>query len=237
MTRFVTYFIILLTIKIANIFKIHPVPTTNATSEVPIDKVYTAEQLDCIKSAMLAACLIVQTQYEDTENSETPPGLLNRHFLKKLLKNFSDARQLDLLFNHFDELNQSYKIDKFLKCLLTRVLAELVESDLTRLNADSLSKVSVDLDGNDDERELARNDRNVHFRVASKLLALLNLNRSPRLVEFLIVHVLNTLARQIENKNMPNFYVEYHLCELVFRFETKYPAQFDACLKNVIILR
>jgi hypothetical protein len=200
----------------------------SSTSNVPIEQAYTAERIDCIKSAVLAICLIVQTQYEDSEE----PSIINRSFLKKFLKNFNQETQIDLIFSIIDTLNQGYKIEKFLKCFLARLLSELIETDLNR-NAKALNKVTVDLDANDDELELSKNDRNVHFKLANKLLVLLNLNRSPELVEYLITSIFQTLARQIENNNIPNFYVEYHLCELIFRFECKYPQQFDSCLNKV----
>jgi hypothetical protein len=200
----------------------------SSSSSQPIEQTYTAEQIDCIKSAILAICLIAQTQYEDTEE----PSIINRNFLKKLLKNFNQEKQIDFLFSIIDDLNQNYKIEKFLKCFLTRVFAELIETDLNR-NAKALNKVTVDLDANDDEVELSKNDKNVYFKLANKLLVLLNLNHSPQLIEYLITTIFQTLARQIENNNMPNFYVEYHLCELIFRFECKYPKLFDSCLNKV----
>ncbi len=36
------------------------------------------------------------------------------------------------------------------------------------------------------------------------------------------------------NKNLPNLVVEYHLCEVIFRCETKYPQQFDSCLNTFL---
>ena len=205
-----------------------------SSSGLSIEKIYSVEQIDCIKSAILAICLIVQTQSEDSEKggNSTNTQLINRNFMRKLLKNFNQEKQIDLVYSVIDSLNQSYKIDKFLKFFLVRMLADLVETDLTR-NVISLNKVNVDLDGNDDEMELLKNDKNIYFKLADKLVTLLNMNRSPHLVELLIDSLFHLLAKQIENNNMPNFYVEFHLCELIFKYECKYPSLFDSCLDKV----
>ena len=74
-----------------------------------------ADSLDCLKSAILAQCLLVQSQLDASDSAA--PLLLNRNSLKKLFKNLQSPSQRKLLIATLDELNESYRIDKYLKCL------------------------------------------------------------------------------------------------------------------------
>lgn len=200
---------------------------------------YDAESLDCIKSALLAQCLIVQSQLNDETIGNNL--LINKNSLKKLLKNFSQPNQLNLIINTLDDLNQSSCIDKYLKCLFTRLLVEFVDYD--RVNVDALNTMSMDLDANDDESELKlKGKNNVYFEFMLALLNRLNMSRTPRLVEYLIDSLFDAMIKQIDDFDnnrqksggLPNLLVEFHLCELVHKCESKYPIQFDACLNRML---
>ena len=69
------------------------------------------------------------------------------------------------------------------------------------------------------------------------------------LIEFLITTLFEHLSGQVLDTNnnttlkplkkpgsnkLPNLVVEYHLCEVIFRCETKYPREFDACLNSFL---
>ena len=201
---------------------------------------YDPESLDCIKSALLSLCLIVQSQLNDSNDTNNSIQLLNKNSLRKLLKNFSHANQLNLLINTLDELNESgSSIEKFLKCLLTRTLVEFVEYD--RAHANSLNTMSMDLDANDDENELKlKGKNNACFEFMLSLVNKLNLSRaSPRLVEYLVDLLFETMIKQIDDFDkssgaLPNLLVEFHLCELVYKFECKYASVFDRCLSKIL---
>jgi hypothetical protein len=204
--------------------------------------VYDPENLDCIKSAILSICLIVQSQYKDqikiqTLNnqldsiSESSNMLLSKNFLKKLFKNFREPFQLKLLLTTFDELNETYKIDKFLKCILTRLLNELVEHD--RTDAKASNEINLNLDENNDETELKEKANNKYFNFLVELLNLLNLTKTPDLVQHLINYSFQLLIHELHDK-LPNLLVEYHLCEIIYKFECKYPAKFDQCLNDIL---
>lgn len=210
----------------------------NSSSE----QTYTNEQVDCIKSALLTVCVMIQGQYDEKTESEEngehfkASSLLNKNFMRKFIKNFRTEKQIDLVYSILDNMNQVYKVDKFLKCLLGRMLAESVHSDHAH-SEQSLSGVSLDLDQNDDELELVKNDKNVYFRLANKLLTLLNFNHTPSLVDHLTTSLLEVLGKQIDgnnNNNVPNLYVEFHLCSLIHKLEDKYPVRFDACLNQIL---
>ena len=40
--------------------------------------------------------------------------------------------------------------------------------------------------------------------------------------------------KKVNEKKLPNLLVEYHLCELIFRCESKYPKEFDECLNEFL---
>jgi hypothetical protein len=114
-----------------------------------------------------------------------------------------------------------------------RMIQDTLESDIE--NQSSLNQISLDLDQNDDEQELRKNDKNVYFKLVIKLASLLNLNRSSELINQLIQSLFILLAKQLDsNNNMPNLYAEFHLCELIFKFECKYPKHFDSCLNQIL---
>ena len=217
-------------------FRVGPMDTEMDTS------VYDSESLDCIKSAILSICLIVQSQYKDqlkiqTLNnqldniSENSNMLLSKNFLKKLFKNFSQPFQLKLLLTTFDELNESYKIDKFLKCILTRLLNELVDHDRTDMKASN--EINLNLDENNDETELKEKANNKYFNFLIELFNLLNLTKTPDLVDHLINYSFQLLIHELHDK-LPNLLVEYHLCEIIYKFECKYPSKFDQCLNDIL---
>jgi hypothetical protein len=93
----------------------------NSSNQQPIEQLYTNEQLDCIKSAILAICLIIQTQY-DEKNEESINNLMNKSFMRKFLKNFNQQTQLDFVFNLIDELNQGNLLIFVEICLLDKSL-------------------------------------------------------------------------------------------------------------------
>lgn len=180
-------------------------------------------------------CLLVQSQPDqqvDDESNQinaTESPLMTKNFFRKFFKNFQSLESLFL--NTLDELNQSYRIEKFLKCLLTRLLELAVEFD-----TDNVTKLSVNLDRNDDEEELNANERNSFFQLLVKLLNKFNLNHAPNLVEHLITTSFCLLVKQLEHNKLPNLYVEYHLCEVIFKLECKYPILFDKCLSAYLDL-
>ena len=90
-----------------------------ATSTLKDDK----ESLDCMQSAILAICLIVQSQ----QNLKSNELLMSKNFLKKLVKNFHT--QMDILIDTVDSLNESYKIENFLHCLFNRLIVDLVAGE------------------------------------------------------------------------------------------------------------
>ncbi|CAF0714899.1 unnamed protein product [Brachionus calyciflorus] len=184
------------------------------------------ENLDCLKSAILAICLITQSQFDDSLRD----SLMNKNFLKKLLKNFSDPKMFELLLGTIDELNQNYRIDKFLKCFMIRLLAEFVEEDKNMvLNGE----LTIDLDSNEANLDEIKNkDKNEFFKILSNLINLLNLNRMPSLIEFYINRL---FTEGVKSQNgMSNMFVDYHLIELINKFETKYPLQFDSVLNKFL---
>ena len=201
-----------------------------------LSKYYDNESLDCIKSSILAICLIIQSQYDENNSI----SLLNKNSLKKLFKNFSLPQQANLLASIIDNLNETYKIDKFLRCLCSRLFSDLVEHD--KQNEKALNGMDLDLDMNNDEDELRSKGKNVYFDFLASLISLTNLNRTPALVESLIDDLFHLLIKQIDNfdnnnnnaSSLPSLLVEFHLCELIYKFEHKYPSQFDACLNKLL---
>ena len=198
---------------------------------------YDTESMDCIKSAILAMCLVVQSQLDDDLSTKTTSLLLNKNSMRKLFKNFSLPHQLKLFTNTLDTLNESYRVDKFLKCFISRLLIDLIEYD--KANVDALNTMSMDLDMNDDEAELKLKGKNAYFEFLVDMLAQLNLSRSPALVEYLIDSLFEMVIKQIDDfddntHSLPNMLVEFHLCELVYKFECKYPKEFDACLSKLL---
>jgi hypothetical protein len=211
-----------------------------------IIKEIDADSIDCIKSAILAMCLIVQSQTRNLNRNQTSElGLMNRNFIKKLVKNFSN-QNLTIFVDSIDNLNETYKIDKFLQCLFTRLLTDIVYLD--KNNQDAFNQINLDLDMNEDENELKTKANNVYSNLLIRLTSQLNLNRTPKLVEYLINSLFDTLVNSTidennnaasikstkKEKNLPNLLVEYHLCELISKFENKYPKQFDECLNHTL---
>ncbi|RNA28958.1 HEAT repeat-containing 1 [Brachionus plicatilis] len=188
------------------------------------DSDLSAEGLDCLKSAILSICLITQSQYEPSNSS-----LMNKNFLKKLVKNFSQPKMLAMLLSTIDDLNQNYCVDKFLKCFTSRLLFELLEEDAkTNLN------LTIDLDSNEaDVDEIRQNDSNGFYKCLSGLCSLLNLNRMPSLVESLIEQLFSKSV--ISQTAMSNLLIDYHLIDLIKKFETKYPIQFDSVLNKFLL--
>jgi hypothetical protein len=191
------------------------------------------ESIECIKSAIVTMCLLVQSQLDhqiDEVNNNNGVQLMKKNFFDKFIKNLSSPRHIEpILTSTLDELNQSYRIEKFLKCLLTRLLDEAVAYDTN--DETKKTNLKIDLDRHEeDERELTNNETNIYFRLLVKLLDLFNLNRCPKLVETLCMHAYRSLVLQLELNKLPNLYVEYHLCEVIFRLECKYPVLFDKCL-------
>lgn len=191
------------------------------------------ESIECVKSAIVTMCLLVQAQLDhqeldDEEKSSLP--FMKKNFFDKLIKNFAPPHLNSLLMSSLDELNQSYRVDKFLKCLLTR-LAEISAEFDTSDEQESSKRVTLDFDRpEDDERQLTAHESNPYYGLLIKLLDLLNLNRSPRLVETLIARSFRLLVAQLELNKLPNLYVEYHLCDCIHRLESKYPILFDKAL-------
>ncbi len=205
------------------------------------------ESLDCLKSAILAMCLIVQSQTKNMSRKQIADlDLMSRNFLKKLTKNFSH-QNLSILIDSLDNLNESYRIDKFLQCLLTRLLAEMVGLD--KSNQEVFKKITLDLDMNPDENELKSKAKNIYAHFLTRLTTKLNLNRTPKLIEYLITNLfemlinsstdennnINSIKPIKKEKHLPNLLVEYHLCELIFKCENKYPKQFDECLNSTLL--
>lgn len=189
----------------------------------------SGQSSECVKSAVLTMCLLVQSQYDesDEQNEDASSQLMNSNFIGKLLKNFSSKETL--LLSTLDDLNGAYRIEKFLKCFLTRLMTVMVDED-----AANQVDIKVDLDANDDENELEQNEKNTTYRLLVKLLNVLNLNHYPQLIEHLTTHAFDLLVRQLELNRLPNLYIEYHLCELIFRLESKYPVLFDKCLSRFL---
>ena len=185
------------------------------------------ESVECVKSSLLTMCLLVQSQagqqIDDEFSNEVTEPVMTKSYIRKFLKNFQTLESLFL--TALDELNQSYRIEKFLKCLLTRLLELAVEFD-----TENVANFSINLDLNDDEKELNSNERNTFFQVLVKLLNKFNLNHSPSLVKHLINKSFSLMVQQLELNKLPNLYVEYHLCEVIFKLECKYPILFDKCL-------
>ena len=203
------------------------------------------ESLDCVKSAILAMCLLVQSQ----QNLKSTELLMSRNFLKKLVKNFQ--HQSNIFIEAIDGLNESYKIESFLHCLFHRMLSELVSSDLS--NQEAFSAITVDLDSfTNDEAELEAKAKNCYATLMLKLINRLNLSRTPSLVKYLINSLFDSLIGQVvacsldvnnnfcnqkkakSKQHLPNLLVEYHLCELIFKCEHRYPKEFDACLNSFL---
>jgi hypothetical protein len=132
---------------------------------------YNDESIDCIKSALLTICLIVQSQYQTYNNENTIDStsstmnghtndynrlqnssellgndkkmLMSRNFLKKIIKNFSLPKQVDLIVKYLDELNETYQIEKFLHCFFNRLLIDLIDFD--KDNTTGLSNFDINL--------------------------------------------------------------------------------------------
>lgn len=204
-----------------------------ATSTLKDDK----ESLDCMQSAILAICLIVQSQ----QNLKSNELLMSKNFLKKLVKNFHT--QIDILIDTVDSLNESYKIENFLHCLFNRLIVDLVAGDQS--NQEAFNSISLDLDSfKNDETELENKAKNEYSQLLLKLINKLDLNKNQSLIEYLITRLFESLVNQVRDENnntlkslrntedqkLPNYLVEYHLCELIYRCENKYPNQFDQCL-------
>lgn len=191
-----------------------------------------SESVECVQSAIVTMCLLVQSQldYQTDEQEGSQPVLMKRNFFDKLLKNFAPSHLQSLFLSTLDELSQAYRIDKFLRCLLIRLLAVTVEYD-----GEERVKLTVDLDRHDeDENELTAHESNAYFGLFVKLLNLFNLNKWPRLIESLITEAFRLLVVQLELNKLPNLYVEFHLCEVIYRLETKYPILFDKCLNGYL---
>lgn len=193
------------------------------------------ESIECVKSSIVTMCLLVQSQLDhqidDSSGKSQQPPFMKRNFFDKLLKNFSAPHLESLLLATLDELNQSYRLDKFLKCLLMRLLDVSVEFDTGDDRSSDDKRLMLDLDRPDqEESQLTANETNPYYRLLTKLLDLFNLNRSPRLVETLIAEAFRLLVAQLELNKLPNLYVEFHLCDVIHRLESKYPILFDKSL-------
>ena len=196
-----------------------------------------SQSLDCMKSAILAICLIVQSQ----QNLKANELLMSKNFLKKLVKNFQT--HINVFIDTVDSLNESYKIENFLHCLFNRLIVDLVVGDQT--NQEAFNSISLDLDSfNNDEAELEKKAKNEYSQLLLKLINKLDLKKSQSLIQYLITRLFESLVGQVRDENnntlkclkntegqkLPNYLVEYHLCELIYRCENKYPNQFDECL-------
>ena len=182
------------------------------------------ESIDCLKSAILAICLITQSQFEPSQTN-----LMSKNFLKKLLKNFCQPQMFELFLSTVDDLNQNYCVDKFLRCFTSRLLLELIEED-----KENNSDILIDLDSNEvDLDEIVQKDSNDFFKCLTRLFALLNLNRMPSLIESTIEQLFSQSV--ISQTTMSNMFIEYHLIDLINKFETKYPVQFDSVLNKFLL--
>jgi len=130
------------------------------------------EALDCVKSAILAICLIVQSQ-QSTKSNDL---LMSKNFLKKLMKNFQD--QTGLFVNTVDSLNEIYRIESFLRCLFNRLIVDMVTND--QVNETATKSISLDLDNsNNDESELKDKAKNECSHLLMSLINKLSLNKNP----------------------------------------------------------
>ncbi len=130
------------------------------------------EALDCVKSAILAICLIVQSQQSVKSNDL----LMSRNFLKKLIKNFQE--QAGLFVDTVDNLNETYRIESFLRCLFNRLIVDMVAND--QANEAATKSISLDLDNsNNDESELKAKANNECSQMLMSLINKLSLNRNP----------------------------------------------------------
>ena len=167
---------------------------------------------------------------------------MNNGFIKKLIKNVNT----NVIIDSIDNLNESYKIDKFLQCLFKCLFTEM--TDLDENNEESFNKISIDLDQNEDESELQSKGQNVYSNLLNDLVSKLNLNRTPKVFEFLITHAFEILVNQVnlntdDNNNLvknkkkshlPNLLVEYHFCQVISKLETKYAKTADNCLNEML---
>lgn len=155
------------------------------TDELPAQEelsLLDEESLDCVKSAILAICLIVQSQ----QNLKSNDLLMTKNFLKKLIKNFQ--QQMNVLIETVDNLNESYKIENFLHCLVNRLIVDLVANDQT--NVEAFNSINLDLDSfNNDEEELESKAKNESAQLLLKLINRLNLNKSPGKTYFLFLNI------------------------------------------------
>lgn len=81
-----------------------------------------AESLECIKSSIVTMCLLVQSQLDHQVDEQQHQQqnesltLMKKNFFDKFIKNFMSAPHMEpILYSTLDELNQSYRVDKFLK--------------------------------------------------------------------------------------------------------------------------
>ena len=225
--------------------------TKEGSVEESLSRFYSVEAVDCIKSALLTICLIVQSQLDEAEldplkrplNQDSSPLaeieknlLMSKSFMKKFLKNFNQPEQLRLFVETIDELNESYQIDKYLKCLFARLVNDLIEFD--KSNKEAANTIELDLDANNDENELKQKAHNPVSEILVSLVSTLNLSKTPRLAEFLIDYAFESLIGLMVNAgkglDLSNLIVEYHLCQLVAKLESKYPAEFDKCLSRLL---
>lgn len=131
------------------------------------------ESLDCVKCAILAICLIVQSQQSLKSSSDF---LMSSNFIKKLVKNFQ--HQIGVFVATVDNLNENYKIETFLHCLFNRLIIDLVATDQANLKASK--SISLDLDNSkNDEQELETKAKNEYQEMLIKLINKMNLNKTP----------------------------------------------------------
>ena len=153
-----------------------------------------SQSLDCMKSAILAICLIVQSQ----QNLKANELLMSKNFLKKLVKNFQT--HINVFIDTVDSLNESYKIENFLHCLFNRLIVDLVVGDQT--NQEAFNSISLDLDSfNNDEAELEKKAKNEYSQLLLKLINKLDLKKSQSLIQYLITRLFESLVGQVRDEN------------------------------------